>query len=170
MPGLALAVTDYGRLVYARGYGYADVATGEKVTPKSLFRIASISKPITAVAILQLVEQGKLGLDDRVFEVLDYHSEIAQIGDFDDRQRKITIRHLLEHRGGWDRGISFDAMFQSVRFANELDVPAPANPEIVIRAMLRKKLDFEPGYRYAYSNYGYCLLGRVIEKLNRPIV
>jgi N-acyl-D-amino-acid deacylase len=166
VPGMAVAVTDHGRLVHARGYGYADLATHEPVQPTSLFRIASISKPITAVAILQLVEQGRLSLDDRVFDVLDKNREIAEAGEsFDPRQREITIRHLLEHRGGWDRDVSFDGMFQSVRFAKLLDVPAPAGPHEVIRAMLRHKLDFDPGERYAYSNYGYNLLGRVIEKL-----
>jgi N-acyl-D-amino-acid deacylase len=166
VPGLALAVTDQGRLVFARGYGYADLARREPVQPTSLFRIASISKPITAVAILQLVEQGKLSLEDKVFDVLDVQSDIAAAGEeFDPRQRDITIRQLLEHRGGWDRDQSFDAMFQSVRFAKLCDVPCPAGPPAVLRAMLRQKLDFDPGERYAYSNYGYCLLGRVIEKL-----
>jgi N-acyl-D-amino-acid deacylase len=132
-----------------------------------LFRIASISKSITAVAILQLMEQKKLALDDRAFDVLDYAEDIKLAGkEFDPRQREITIRHLLEHRGGWDRDQSFDAMFQSVRFAKLLNEPAPATPHDVIRAMLRQRLDFNPGERYAYSNYGYCLLGRVIEKLS----
>ncbi len=166
IPGAAVAVTNHGQLMFARGYGYADVANREPATPTSLFRIASISKPITAVAILQLIEQKKLSLDDRVFEILDFNSEIEKAGDdFDPRQRDITIRHLLQHRGGWDRDESFDAMFQSVRFAKQFDVPAPAGPRDIIRAMLRQKLDFDPGERYAYSNYGYCLLGRVIEKL-----
>jgi len=166
VPGLAVAVTDQGRLVLGRGYGYADLARGEPVQPTSLFRIASISKPITAVAILQLVEQGKLKLDDKVFDVLDRRADIEAAGsEFDPRQREITIRHLLEHRGGWDRDQSFDAMFQSVRFAKLCETPAPAGPHEVMRAMLRQKLDFDPGHRYAYSNYGYCLLGRVIEKL-----
>ncbi len=166
VPGAAVAVTDQGRLVYARGFGYADVAAREQVQPTSLFRIASLSKPITAVAVLQLVEQGKLKLDDSVFDILKLDDEIEAAGEkFDIRQREITIQHLLEHRGGWDRDQSFDAMFQSVRFAEELGVAAPAGPHDVIRAMLRQKLDFDPGYRYAYSNYGYCLLGRVIEKL-----
>ena len=162
-PGLALAVTDQGRLVYHQGYGVADLARDEQVSSQSLFRIASISKPITAVAILQLIEQGKLGLDDKVFEVLDYESQIEATESFDERQRAITIRHLLQHRGGWDRGASFDAMFQSVRFAQQFEVPAPADQATVIRAMLGVKLDFDPGAKYAYSNYGYCLLGRVIE-------
>ncbi|MDB5386890.1 MAG: N-acyl-D-glutamate deacylase [Planctomycetaceae bacterium] len=167
VPGATLAVTDQGRLVFARGYGYADLATQEQVQPTSLFRIASVSKPITAVAILKLIEQGKLKLDDKVYEILDYKSDIEQAAaDFDVRQRDITIRYLLEHRGGWDRDKSFDAMFESVKFATQRNVPAPAGPQDVIRAMLKQKLDFAPGERYAYSNFGYCLLGRVIEKLS----
>ncbi len=166
VPGAAVAVTDQGRLVYARGLGYADVAAREPVEPTSLFRIASLSKPITAVAILQLIEHGRLNLDDTVFDILKLDDEIEAAGEkFDARQRQITIRHLLEHRGGWDRNKSFDAMFESVRFAEELGVPAPAGPHNIIQAMLRQKLDFDPGHRYAYSNFGYCLLGRVIETL-----
>jgi N-acyl-D-amino-acid deacylase len=166
VPGAALAVTDRGRLVYARGYGYADVAAREPVTPTSLFRIASISKPVTAVAILKLVEEKRLELDAKVFDILsEYPPQIKEGETFDERQRDITLRHLLQHVGGWDRDKSFDAMFQSVRFAQQFDSPPPAGPDLVIRAMLRQKLDFNPGEQYAYSNYGYCLLGRVIEKI-----
>ena len=166
IPGASVAVGENGKIVFARGYGYADIAANEPVTSASLFRIASISKPITAVAILQLIEQKKLNLDDKVFTVLDYETDIAAAGDkFDARLRDITIRHLLEHRGGWDRDKSFDAMFQSVRFAKETNSSAPADQAAVIKAMFSQKLDFDPGERYAYSNFGYCLLGRVIEKL-----
>lgn len=167
VPGASIAVTDQGRTVFARGYGYSDIAAKEVVQPTSLFRVASISKPITAVAILQLVEKGKLKLDDKVFELLDHEDDIKGAGEkLELRLRDITIRHLLEHRGGWDRGQSFDAMFQSVRFAKQVGVPAPANQTAVIKAMLTQKLDFDPGERYAYSNFGYCLLGRVIEKIS----
>ena len=145
--------------------GYADLAKREQVEPRHLFRIASISKPITAVAILQLVEQGKLELDTKVFSLLDYEEAIKAANSFDNRIRNITIRHLLEHRGGWDRGKSFDAMFQSVRFAKQVNQEPPADADAVIHAMFSQRLDFTPGERYAYSNFGYCLLGRVIEKL-----
>lgn len=165
IPGAALAVTYRGRLVHAKGYGYADIAAGEPATPNSLFRIASISKPITAVAILRLVDEGKLSLDDRIFELLDFEKHTEEFPNYDPRLKEITIRHLLEHRGGWDRDVSFDAMFQAVRFAQKLDVPPPAGTVDVIRAMFDQKLDFAPGERYAYSNYGYCLLGRAIEKV-----
>ena len=165
IPGASLAVTDGGRLVFAKGYGYADVAAREPVKPTSLFRIASISKPITAAAILKLVEQKKLSLADRVFDILKFEPHFEEGAKFDERQREITIHQLLQHRGGWDRNESFDAMFQSVRFARALDVDPPASPEHIIRCMLGLPLDFDPGERYAYSNYGYCLLGRVIEEL-----
>ena len=78
IPGASLAMTDRGKVVFANGYGYADIATREQATTDSLFRIASISKPITAVAILQLVEQGKLDLDDKVFEILDHAADIKE--------------------------------------------------------------------------------------------
>ena len=165
VPGASLAITDHGRLVYARGFGYADIGRQEPVTPQSLFRIASISKPVTAVAILQLVDQQKLSLDDKVFELLAYEPHLESGNELDARQDKITIRHLLQHRGGWDRDQSFDAMFKSTEFSQLLGVEPPASPDTVIRVMLGKPLDFDPGERYAYSNYGYCLLGRVIEKI-----
>jgi N-acyl-D-amino-acid deacylase len=166
VPGAALAVTDQGRLVLSRGYGYADLAQREQVQPTSLFRIASISKPITAVAVLQLVERGKLRVSDKFLDLLELAPEIHAAGEsFDPRLREVTIEHLLQHRGGWDRDKSFDPMFQSVRFARQLKEPAPATANVVIRAMLSQKLDFNPGERYAYSNFGYCLLGRVIEKI-----
>ncbi|MCC9600450.1 serine hydrolase [Stieleria sp. JC731] len=167
VPGVSIAVTNNGNIAFAGAYGYADIATQEPVTQQSLFRIASLSKPITAVAILQLVEQGKLKLDDHVLQFLDAENDIAAAGDkFDERYREITIEHLLEHRGGWDRGESFDAMFRSVDFAEKLDVPPPAGSWTVIKAMYSQTLDFDPGERYAYSNFGYCLLGRVIEKIS----
>jgi N-acyl-D-amino-acid deacylase len=159
--GASLAVTTQGRLVAARGYGYADLATRTPVSRDSLFRIASISKPITAVAILQLVERNKLTLETKIFDILD----VKWPEKSDERQKIITIRHLLQHRGGWDRAKSFDGMFQSVRFAKDLKVDPPANANQVIQAMLSQPLDFPPGERYVYSNYGYCLLGRAIEKL-----
>ncbi len=165
IPGAALAVVDAGRLVYARGYGYADVAKRELVRPESLFRIASISKPLTAVAVLRLVEAGKLGLDDRAADYLTLDSGLSDGADFDARLREITIRQLLQHRGGWNRDVSFDAMFQSRRFAEAQGVETPADAQTVIRAMAGQRLDHSPGERYAYSNYGYCLLGRIIESI-----
>jgi CubicO group peptidase (beta-lactamase class C family) len=160
IPGAAIAVAKDGRLVYSRGFGYADGKM--KVEADSKFRIASISKPITAVAILRLVEQGKLKLDDLVFDVLDLAEPKK---GFDPRWRKITIRNLLQHTGGWDRDKSFDAMFINDKICEKLGVPSPAMPKDILRYMLEQPLDFDPGSRYAYSNFGFSILGRVIEKL-----
>ncbi len=166
LPGASLAVARYGRLVYARGYGYADEATKELVQPDALFRIASITKPLTAVAVLQLAERGKLKLDDSVFDVLQLQEPAKQDGAFDPRWEKVTILHLLQHRGGWDRGKSFDPMSRSSAIVEELHAPPPARPQDIIRYMLRRPLDFDPGAKYVYSNFGYCLLGRIIEKVS----
>ena len=167
IPAMAVALTHQGSIVHAAGYGWADFEKQESVTATSLFRIASVSKPITAVAILQAVQRGELKLDDPYLSYLDLESEIEAAGEkFDLRQRQITIRHLLQHRGGWDRDASFDPMFRAAEFAEEFGTAPPAGPQEVIRAMLRRPLDFDPGQRYAYSNYGYCLLGRILERLS----
>lgn len=164
IPGASLAIVKDGRLVYARGFGYADREKKEPVQPNSLFRIASISKPITATAIFRLVDEGKLSLDDRVFDILKYKPLLVDGAKYDKRHDAITIRQLLQHTGGWDRGASFDPMFRPVEIAKLFKVKPPAKPEYIIRYMLGRKLDFDPGQKYAYSNFGYCLLGRVIEK------
>jgi CubicO group peptidase (beta-lactamase class C family) len=164
LPGAALAVARNGRLVYARGYGYADQEMKEPVQPNSLFRIASISKPLTAVAVLQLVERGRLRLEDSVFDVLQLAEPTENGVSFDERWRRVTILHLLQHRGGWDRDKSFDPMFHSRAIVKEWKVEPPAKPQDIIRYMLRQPLQFDPGAKEVYSNFGYCLLGRVIEK------
>lgn len=162
IPGAALAVAKDGRLVYARGFGYADVEKKHPVQPDALFRIASISKPITAVAVMQLVQRGELALDDRAFAQLP-RDLVANDGDADPRLQEITVRQLLQHTGGWDRSISGDPMFRAVEIAEARHRLPPASPQDVIRFMADKPLDFTPGQRYAYSNLGYCLLGRIVE-------
>ena len=165
IPGGALAVVKDGRLVHARGYGWADRERQQRVEPTSLFRIASISKPITAVAVLKLVEQGKLKLADRVFDFLSLKPLIPAGKQADPRLRTVTIRQCLQHTGGWDRDQSFDPMFRPRLIATAVGEAAPASAAAVIRYMMGQPLDFDPGTRYAYSNFGYCLLGRVIEKV-----
>ena len=163
VPGGAIAVVQDGRLVFAKGYGLADVENEELVQPDSLFRIASISKPVTGVAILKLREDGLLDLDERAFDILD-HLEPPGGEILDPRIREVTVRQLLHHSGGWDRGASYDPMFISERVAARLGVEPPVVCQDVIRFMLGQRLDFEPGTQYAYSNFGYCILGRIIEK------
>jgi CubicO group peptidase (beta-lactamase class C family) len=158
-PGAALAVTKDRRLVYARGFGWADRQRQQAVQPTALFRIASLSKPITAVAVLQLVERHQVTLDAKVWDVLTLPEPA------DARWKQVTITHLLQHTGGWDRDKSFDPMFRSARIAQTLNTSPPAEPQHIIRYMLGRPLDFDPGSRYARSSFGYCLLGRVIERV-----
>lgn len=161
-PGAALAVAHAGRLVLARGYGYADVATRERVAPASLFRIASVSKPITAMATMKLVEEGRLSVDDRLVELLEFTPLEGTLPDA--RIRDITVRDLLYHAGGWDRDRSgFDPPFAADRIAIALGERPPASPDMIVHFMLGQDLDFDPGSRQVYSNVGYAVLGRIIE-------
>ena len=167
IPGGAVAVVKDGRLVFAKGYGYADVDSYEQVQPDSLFRIASLSKAITAVATLKLVEDGLLELDTPVFDVLG-RLEPSPGGSVNEWLSHITVRHLLQHSGGWDRNLSGDPMFRRVadRAAANLGVSRPATCETIARYMLGEPLDFDPGTQYAYSNLGYCILGLVIAEVS----
>ncbi len=166
IPGGSLAIARHGRVIYARGYGYADRETKELVQPDSLFRIASVSKPITAAAIMRLVERGKLKLDDKVFDLLALEPHLEEGAKFDERWRSITIENCLTHTGGWDRDKSYDPMFQQWRIAASMKLDLPVETENIVRYMMGQPLDFDPGERYAYSNFGYCILGRVIEHVS----
>ncbi|HSU66481.1 MAG TPA: serine hydrolase domain-containing protein, partial [Tepidisphaeraceae bacterium] len=164
VPGASLAIARHGRIVYARGFGYADVERHTPVEPDSLFRIASVSKPFTATAILQLQERGKLTLDDHPFEMLGLNPHLENGAMADPRLRQITIRELLHHTGGFDRNASFDPMFRPIQIARAMGVAPPAGPREIIQYVMGRPLDFDPGTKEAYSNFGYCVLGRVIEK------
>ncbi|MGB2861752.1 MAG: serine hydrolase domain-containing protein [Sedimentisphaerales bacterium] len=157
----SLAITYQGRLVFARGYKWSK-ADSPATEPTSLFRIASLSKPITSAGILKLVEDNQLSLDDKVTEILPFGTPEGQIPDAN--LGKVTILHLLEHLGGWDRGKSLDPMFADKKISKALDVPLPITQADIITFMNGQPLQYEPGTKFAYSNYGYCLLGRVIEQ------
>jgi len=165
IPGGSLALVKDGHLLYTQAYGQADADIPAQ--PYHLFRIASLSKPITALAILKLQEQGKLKLADKVFGPKGILNT-PEYAFTDERVKKITVRHLLQHRGGWNRdtNIHGDPMFNAVYIARMMRVPAPADAKTIIRYVLSKPLDFSPGKKFAYSNLGYTILGRVIEQLS----
>src|SRR5687768_12238449 len=166
IPGGAVAVVRDGKLVYARGFGYADVENETPVEPDALLPRASVSKPITGVAIMKLVEEGKLKLDDLVAPFIA-HLTPAPGATVDPRWEQVTIRQLLNHTGGWDRDKpngGFDPMFRPAIAAAAVNAPAPASAETVIRYMKGLPLDFNPGEKFVYSNFGYAILGRVIER------
>lgn len=161
-PGAALAVARQGVVVYARGFGYADREARQPVAPDALFRIASVSKPLTAVAVLQLAEKGKLKLDDPVLAHLRLKPHLKAGTHLDPRWKQITVRHLLQHTGGWDRDRSGDPIGMPRQIAQALGIRLPVGPASIVRYVMGRPLDFTPGERHAYSNVGYLLLGRLI--------
>lgn len=158
-----VAVSKDGQLLYSRGYGWRDADKTQPTEPDTLLRIASVTKPITAAAVRQLIRQQKLSLDTQPFELLKLAPPPG--AEPDPRLKAITVAHLLDHKGGWDRDAAFDPMFRIHRVERTLRLRRPAKPIDVIRYMLGQPLQFDPGERYAYSNFGYCVLGRVIEKV-----
>ncbi|MCC2627135.1 MAG: beta-lactamase [Thermomicrobiales bacterium] len=166
LPGGQLALAKDGHLVLNRGYGLADVERREPVQPTSLFRIASVSKAITAVAVLTLVDAGQLALDDTVFPLLAFAP--PPHATMDPRLATITVQDLLVHTGGWDSAQSFDP--QGLPFSRTaaamVGLDDPAEAATIVRFMLGEPLDFAPGTRQAYSNFGFNVLGRVIEHVS----
>ena len=161
--GASVAITKDEELVYAKGFGYADKEKKEEVKPGHLFRIASVSKLITATAIMKLYEQGLLDLDEKVFGPEGILDTTMYSSYRDSRVEDITVKHLMNHTGGWSRRY-VDPMFNSLYIARKMKIPPPARMDDIIEYTLSRKLNYEPGTRYSYSNLGYAILGKVIEE------
>lgn len=164
LTGASVAVVKDGRLVYARGFGYADKEKKERVTPAHKFRVASVSKLITAVAVMKLVEEGKIGIDDTVFGKNGILNTPQYCKAADQRSYSITVRHLLIHEGGWNQRYG-DHMFMPHYIAKYMGKKLPIDLETIISFALSKNLHYTPGKANSYSNLGYCILGRVIEQV-----
>jgi CubicO group peptidase (beta-lactamase class C family) len=162
IPNGALAIAYNDRLLLARGYSWND--GGITTQPDTLFRIASVSKPFTATGVLLLAQEGKLDLDGAVVDLVDLS---AKQGTPDPRLGQITVRMLLQHLAGWDRDLTFDPMFETWRIEQGLGIDGPVTQQDIIGFMSGEPLQYDPGTRFAYSNYGYMLLGRVIEAASR---
>ncbi len=165
IPGAAFAFARGSKLLFAKGYGLANVATGAVVTPNTRFGLASLSKSLTAVAALKLVEQGKLGLDDAVFEIL---KDVKPPGGVrvDPRLKDVTVRQCLIHSGGWDRGTRGDPINWEPQICRSFGVPAPLSSVQFIEFMLGQRLDFSPGTQQKYSNVGFVIMGEVIARVS----
>jgi N-acyl-D-amino-acid deacylase len=162
LPGCSVAAMRGERLVFARGYGYAGPDTADPFRPGNLCRLGSISKPVTAVAVLDLVERGALALDDRVVDLLA--DMVPDGGPADPRAEDVTVAHLLRHTAGFDDAqFGFDPVFAPRRVADEMDADPPASAETTVTFALTRDLAFEPGTDFAYTNTAYCVLGRVVE-------
>jgi len=156
IPSGQLAVTRNSLLVYSRGYrwDYDDV---DPVQPDSLFRTASLAKPLTSAGVMLLVQQGQLNLTDNLVNLITLPTPA------DTRTNAITVLNLLQHQGGWNRDTTFDPMFIDVDIAAALGLTLPISMQDIMTFMTGRSLDFAPGTDVNYSNYGYLLLGRIIE-------
>jgi CubicO group peptidase (beta-lactamase class C family) len=157
VPGLSVAIARRGRPVYAQAFGFADKEAGERLTPAHRLRIASVTKPITSVAIFALVEAGRVRLENRVFGPNGVLGNDFGAPPYRDYVDQITVEHLLTHTGGGWQNDASDPMFRS---------PGMSHAELIAWTLRDLPLHYPPGTHYAYSNFGYCVLGRVIEKLS----
>ncbi len=147
--GTAL-VAEGGRIIYKKGFGLANMEWNIPNRPDTKFRLGSITKQFTSMLILQLVEEGKLSLDGKLFEYLPYYRE--------DTGGKVTIHHLLTHTSG------IPSYTNLPNFTAEVSRD-PYGVEEFVKKYCSGDLEFEPGARFNYNNSGYFILGAVIEKI-----
>lgn len=157
IPGATLAVAKNGKLVYKKAYGFADEESGERMTTETRSRISSVSKTITAIAILKLIEEGKLDLNDKIFDddgILE--NDFGSVRPYKQYVDDLKVVHCLSHHvGGWGNANNDPTMMR-----NELGAS-----ELVSYIIDNVPLDSKPGQSYTYSNVGFMILGRVIEKI-----
>jgi D-alanyl-D-alanine carboxypeptidase len=158
IPGASLAVTKNGKLVYIKGFGKANTTTGELVTPASQFRLASVSKTYTGVAIMKLIQDGKLTIDQKVFGIGGVLGTDYGTAPYNANLLAITVRHLLQHTSGaWGAASGGDVIDQNPTYTYkqlfDWIINTRPNPKV-------------PGTIFDYTNVGYNLLGRIIEKIS----
>jgi D-alanyl-D-alanine carboxypeptidase len=158
VPGASLAISKNGKLVYIKGFGFANTSTTEKVTPAHRFRLASVSKTYTGVAIMKLIQDGKLTIDQKVFGTGGVLGNDYGTAPYNANLLAITVRHLLQHTSGsWGANSGSDVI--------------DANPTYTYKQLFDWIINTRPnpkvpGTAFDYTNVGYNLLGRIIEKLS----
>lgn len=163
--GASVAIAKDGKLVYAKGFGYANREEQELMQPYHLMRVASVSKLITASAVMKLVETGRLRLDSKVFGVEGILNDKSQYGYIDSRVEQITVKQLLNHSGGWTSRWG-DHLFMAESIARQQGIELPLKKIDIIQFALAKRLHFTPGTHSSYSNLGYLILESVIEDVS----
>jgi CubicO group peptidase (beta-lactamase class C family) len=159
--GGVLAITYNSKLVLARGYTYSNDSEDIVVEPTSLFRMASLSKPVTGTAVLRLVQDGQLDLSAQLTDLITLTPPAGQTSD--PGLVDITVLDLLQHLAGWDCDIAFDPMFYDHTIANALGIPLPISKTDIATYMTGQPLQHTPRTTFAYSNYGFSLLGQITE-------
>ncbi|MBP84097.1 MAG: hypothetical protein CMO61_09660 [Verrucomicrobiales bacterium] len=157
---LVMAISQDGEIIYDKAFGYQDFEEKRPLQPGTSMRLASISKPMTAAAVKTLIRNGKLNESDTVWQLLGLE-ERASAG-VDPRWKEVTIGHLLNHEGGWDREVSGDPSFKAPEIAEAMKTELKGLTfGHTLLWMLNYPLDFDPGSREVYSNFGYSLLAYV---------
>src|SRR5215208_7548299 len=149
-PGGVVLVTRKGKVIYRKAFGMANVELGVPMREEMVFNIGSITKQFTAVAVLQLAEQGKLSVRDEITKYLP---------DYPVNGQRITVENLLSHTAGIP-GFAPEAML-SLQGRKDL-----VSLQEIIATFKNRPLDFAPGTRWGYSNNGYMLLGAIVEKVS----
>ena len=159
-----LALMHGSKLVFRQGYGWRDTNFTRVIHPDNLFRLASVSKMLTESSIYKLVDAGTISTNTLVYSYLNIPPWGGTLGD--SRIPSITVQNVVDHKGGWDDTISpvGDPVFITDTISSQMGLNYPAQPTNVISWMFSKPLGHAPGTTYAYSNFGYQILGRVIEK------
>ena len=147
-PGAAVLVARDGKILFAKGYGMADIEHHVPVTAETKFRIGSISKQFTAAAILRLQEQGKLSVEDKLSK---YYPDYPRGGE-------VTLRHLLTHTSG------IHSYTEKPGFMDA--VTKPIKPDALVKSFENDKFDFDPGKKWSHCNSGFFLLGCIVEKVS----
>lgn len=162
--GASLAIMKDEKLIYAKGYGWADQEAGERTDVRHIFRIASISKLITAAAVMKLSQEGLLSLDSKVFDKGGalYNRFGRDIED--SRLKTITIEHLLRHRAGFTNRIG-DPMFNLTTIASRIGIDRAPSTDEIIKWAMSQRLGYTPGRGTRYSNLGYLILSKIIEEV-----
>jgi CubicO group peptidase (beta-lactamase class C family) len=150
-PGIAIAITNKQELLYSKGFGVANIQTGEKLNPSHIFHIASISKTFTATAVMQLVEKGKINIEKPLTSYLPYFKMS------DDRYKLITIKQMLNHTSG---------MPDVEDYEWEKAVDDEGAAERYTRSLADQKLISNPGTEYHYSNIAFDVMADLIAKVS----
>ena len=153
IPGISLAVVRNNRIVKAKGYGLANIEANYAAEPKTVYELGSIGKQFTATAVMMLVEEGKVGLDDKITK---YFAGAPAYWD------QITVRHLLNHTSGIQNHVAVPGYLKI--FKTDITFETRPAGEEILREFFKLPKEFEPGETWAYDNTGYYLLGFIIEK------
>ena len=164
--GASLAIMRNDSLLYAKGYGYADEAKGEKMTSGHILRMASVSKLITAAGIMVMKERGQISLQDTVFgEHGILNDSIFTAAIREKAKFGITVEQLLRHKAGFTNSRG-DPMFSTQDIIRQFRLDGAPDHETLVKCVLSRPLGYKPGTWQRYSNFGYLLLSMIIEKIS----